>query len=135
MDIVITTSAEWLNLPEPMLPKILLPTDHGSIYQVSKVGFLEVSANLCSKRVMCADSIGSLKQLPVVFIECGHHKELCKLPIELSAWVRSCLEFESSGHNPFPSLVEFGQFDGQVYAQLLGGGRLAQAADLGQKRP
>ena len=118
-ELIVTSTAEWLALPEPTLPTIKSPTEKGSIYHLHKVGFLMVPREQLAEAPAKAQMFGDKKILPTAVIDFEGKKVLCRLPLELSEWVSTCVSMAHAGHNAFPCQVEFGRLEGRAYAELL----------------
>ena len=110
----------WLALPEISLPTLRSPDEKGSVVNVFKVGFLAVNDGDCAKAGIRAKKGPAGKSLlPTATVSFAGERQLCRLPVALSEWTFGCVSTAMSGHNPFPSEVEFGVLDGRTYAELL----------------
>jgi hypothetical protein len=114
----ITSSSEWLNLPEPTLPSVRDPADEGSIYHVHHVGFFIIpdhEFNYAPERVK---KFGDKKYLITSVIDFEGEKVLCKLPEDLTPWVADCVAWVYFIKGLFPCPVEFGRLNGKAYATI-----------------
>jgi hypothetical protein len=116
---VVTSFEDWLKLPEVAIPKIASSAGSGSVYRVHKVGFLLAKLDPCPPEYQSAEQAAGKRLLPTAVVDFDGAEQLCKLPIELSAWTKFCVGAAHAGDNPFPSEVEFGRLDGRVYAEIL----------------
>lgn len=118
-EFIVTSISEWHALPEPTLPSIKSPTEKGSIYHLHKVGFFLIPNEQMSESPKGAQMFGEKKILPTAVIDFEEKKVLCRLPLELSEWVSTCVSMAHAGHNAFPCEVEFGRLNDKAYAELL----------------
>jgi hypothetical protein len=118
-ELIVTSIAEWLALPEPTLPVIKSAKEKGSVYHLYKVGFFLVPEDQLSQTPAKAQMFGGKKILPTGVIDFEGKKVLCRLPLELSEWVSFCVSAAHGGQNVFPCDVEFGRLDGRAYAEVL----------------
>ena len=84
-----------------------------------KVGFLLAKLDPCPVEYQGAEQAAGKRLLPTAVVDFDCAEQLCKLPIELSAWTKFCVEVAHSGSNPFPSDVEFDRLEGRAYAEIL----------------
>jgi hypothetical protein len=116
----IESAAEWIQLPELVVPTISAPTVQGSVYTVHKVGFV-VATNDELRRLELSSPVamGGRPILPTAVVQFADERQLCRLPTELVAWARDAVANAQSGLLRFPMQVEFGRLKGRVYAELL----------------
>lgn len=116
---IVTSIEDWRKLPEVAIPKIASSAESGSVYRVHKVGFFLAKLDPCPVEFQGAEQAAGKRLLPTAVIDFDGSEQLCRLPIELSAWTKFCVGAAHSGGNPFPSEVEFGRLHGRAYAEIL----------------
>jgi hypothetical protein len=120
--LVVTTTKEWVDLPEIPLETISSPTQRGTVLQVLKAGFLLATPEECKKfRIQGAVARRGRYLLPTIVVETANRRKvLYRLPVALTEWAEACVAAAHVLHtNPFPANVEFGILNGRAYAEEL----------------
>jgi hypothetical protein len=116
----VLTVSDWVKLPEVAAPTIQSTNDTGTIVMVAKVGFLLATDTDCKKAKISAERGPNGKfMLPTAMIQDQEKAALHRLPTELAPWVMDAVALAHAGRNQFPTKVEFGRFNGRVYAEII----------------
>ena len=116
----IKTVSEWLALPEIEIPVISSPDKNGKVYKVKNVGFFMADIGECSSHnIIEKSNLAGKIPLPTIVTEAKNHFRQFRLPVDLNEWAHSCVSLAASGMNGFPCDVEFGNLNGNIYAEFL----------------
>ena len=115
----VTTLAEWLALPELIVPTDAQSGGKGVVYKILKVGFFGTTPAECEKKHLPTEpNLTGKCFLPTTFVqEKDGSQQLYKLPISLTEWATDFVASVHAGHkNPFPCDIEFNLREDCMYA-------------------
>lgn len=118
---VVTDFDSWLKLRNIELPILNSELEEGVIYKVQKVGCLMSDKDECqNKGLQPSEVTGGKCALPTAVVLNDDGKwDLCRLPLDLTDWVRTAVAMAHANMSAFPTRIEFGYLDGRAYAQIL----------------
>ena len=116
----ITSAQHWYNLPEIDLPVLKDGKERGAIYQVSKFAYYAASKQECLDIGVKADQSNDAMKyiLPIAYAKLENSFEPCRLPIALTSWMLRAILISQRGFDPLPASIEFGERDGQAFAEF-----------------